>query len=764
MKGCYIYAAGTAMLAIFAYRYPSLLTFICIFVYLLFLLAFCPRKVLFVCGSISVCVLLSFHIHTSQNNTRLSPQQSTFTGFISSIPDFNGDTLKFLLSIKEEKVMVTYKIENKNELALLRELLIHERCQLTGTLVTIDTARNPNAFDYNSYLSDQGVHWSFQVSDFKRNMCEPVKLNSFKRITLYRQKGIEYIEQNISQPASAFMQALVYGERKGMESETIEAYQQFGLIHLLAISGLHVGLITMMFFNFFIRIGITREKSIMILLALLPLYAMIAGGSPSVIRAVLMSMFALLAVKYKQNMMVIDSISIAFIVMIFINPYYMFHIGFQLSFIVTLSIILSGPTILLRYSSSFMRLVAITIVAQISSLPLLLYYFYEISLLSLPLNIVFVPLFSFIILPLCLTTLVLSMFFSTLSQLTEQILQGVLLVSQHLLKAFQAISSMQIVTGKPQIIMVILLYGVIYLLFVSIEHRRYQVKTSLSLLAVICFQCLFPYINPYGKVTVIDIGQGDSLLIELPYRRSVYLIDTGGTISFKQEPWQKKRTVFEVGEDVLIPLLKSKGINKLDKLIITHGDYDHAGGAHSLFLNIKIGELVLGRKEAFNEIERKLIEDARQKRVPISVVAAQDQWRDGGIQFHVLSPNGTGTSSNNGSIVLFAEIGGLRWLFTGDLEKEGEERVVENFPSLRADVLKVGHHGSNSSTTNLFLKHIQPRIAIISAGRKNRYGHPHPKVLSTLNSYKVLIYRTDQHGAITYTFRKRIGTFSYEVP
>ena len=278
-------------------------------------------------------------------------------------------------------------------------------------------------------------------------------------------------------------------------------------------------------------------------------------------------------------------------------------------------------------------------------------------------------------------------------------------------------------------------------------------------------QYLLTNISLNGEVTFLDVGQGDCIFISLPFGKGNYLIDTGGSLTFEREQWQERSQPFDVGEDTVIPFLKSKGVTTINKLIITHGDADHAGSAEVILREIKVKELVLSARKEKNELERKLVGVAQREGTAIRFVRSGDSWRVGKDRFYILSPEANNQGdANNGSIVLYTELGGLRWLFTGDLEAEGEEKLIKKNPTLVVDVLKVGHHGSKSSTTEDFLESVSPKWAIISVGENNRYQHPHREVLERLKNKEIDIFRTDQLGAITYTFRKETGTFSVQNP
>jgi competence protein ComEC len=299
-------------------------------------------------------------------------------------------------------------------------------------------------------------------------------------------------------------------------------------------------------------------------------------------------------------------------------------------------------------------------------------------------------------------------------------------------------------------------------LFIAWEdkgRKKYILPTGGALTLLLTAHYMFPYFNPYGNITFLDVGQGDAILIQLPYAKGTYMIDTGGAIVLPKQEWQKRKNEFSVGDDIVVPYLQSKGIRRIDKLILTHGDMDHVGAALEVLSSVWVGEVVLGRKNSYSDMEQHILQEAQQKGAAIALAGNGMKWRNGDSYFEVLSPFGEEEKENDQSIVLRVRVGGLTWLFTGDLEERGEDQLITSYSNLSADVLKVGHHGSKTSTSDALLETVRPRIAIISAGRKNRYGHPHEEVLQRLTRHGAEIWRTDENGAIMYIFSKRKGTF-----
>lgn len=214
----------------------------------------------------------------------------------------------------------------------------------------------------------------------------------------------------------------------------------------------------------------------------------------------------------------------------------------------------------------------------------------------------------------------------------------------------------------------------------------------------------------------------------------------------------------------MVPFLKAEGVRRLDKLILTHGDFDHIGNVESLWDEVKIGEVIVPQGFGVGEVEKEIIEQAKRRGVSTQVAVSNTGWKAGKASFVYLHPSKLYESKNEGSIVLYAELGKRRWLFTGDMEEEGERDLLHHYPNLKVGVLKVGHHGSKTSSTDSFLGAIRPEVAIISAGRNNRFGHPHQEVLERLSQVDAEIYRTDLDGAIIFRFTHQGGTFSKVLP
>ena len=722
---------------------------------------------------IFVLFFVRAHLEIESNQTNFSGNEKKYTLLFDEIGKINGDLLTVVVTDQESKepLLLRYKIRTENEKSLLRnELSPGMICSVNGLLEKPPESSNPNAFNYKKYLLQNGIHWILEPEAFYINSCQnsPTLLTSIKK---FRAEGIRYLEHYFPKETVPLAAALLFGSSDLISAETMDDYRDLGIVHLLAISGLHIAIVVAIFYYLLLRLGMTRENCVLLLLLCLPVYGILTGASPSVNRSIMMTMILLLCKRWGSDYHVspLDGICVTFLLYVFISPYVIYNVGFQLSFLVTFTLLVSIPFILEKIDQPISALLSTSFLSMLSSAPILLYFFYEFSVISLVVNLIYIPLFNIVILPLVLVCFILHLLFKGVADPLLYILNKIIIWTNSMTEIISQLPFNQVVLGKPRIsILILYIVGFAYF-FIRWEKQRKNSWHKYCLLLIPLFlfgsQFLLTMYSREGEVTILDVGQGDSIFIKLPYGKGTYLIDTGGTLLFEREAWQMKKRSFEVGRDTVVPFLKSKGVTTLDKLIITHGDLDHAGGAVAVLNELKVKELVLPYSHEKSELEEKLIKLGIEKQIKIRFVQKGDQWKVENQSFKILSPNeGTSSNNNNSSIVLYTEMGGLRWLFTGDLEEDGEKRLIDGYPDIKIDVLKVGHHGSQTSSSDLFLDVLSPKLAIISAGKNNRFNHPHQDVLDALEKRKIKTLRTDLSGAITYKFVKKTGTFWVHCP
>ncbi|QFT89923.1 ComEC family competence protein [Bacillus sp. THAF10] len=691
------------------------------------------------------------------NVTKHLEDENMIMGKVISPLRVDGDKWSFLMeSSQEEKLQVEYYRQNPQESFAAFEIGLE--CQWLGTLKEPSPPTNPHAFHYQNYLYEQGIHWIFTLKN-QPESCKSPPTKSFRmKLQSIRENAIQTILANVENPVDGFLISLVFGERYFLEKEILDSYQDLGLVHLLAISGLHVGIITVAAFYIGVRVGFTRQTVQVFLLLLLPVYVLLTGAAPSVMRAATMTGIVLLLLCLRKKVLSLDTIGVTCIVVLIISPYYLYHVGFQLSFTVCLALLLFSRKIAI-VQNRVIQLFLVSFVAQVASLPLLLFHFYQISIWSPFLNVLFVPFFSVFVLPLSFLLYIVLLIQPTLLPFLLPLLSFPLQLMNLVAAYFDNLDFGTFVFGKPPFWFLSIYVVAILMFFYQWEVGK-KYLGAIGFVVVLLLHFHIGLFLPTGKVIVVDIGQGDAIYISLPYNQGKYLIDTGGTFPFQTEEWKQRRKEFNSGRDVLLPFLRAEGVRKLDKLILTHGDYDHIGNVDSLWGEVDMEALVVPKGFGASDLEAEILQEASKRNVAIHEAIPDEGWERKGGSFLFLHPEREYENKNNASIVILAELGGLTWLFTGDIEEEGETDLLRHYPLLKADVLKAGHHGSKTSTNESFVNHIKPQVNIISAGRNNRFGHPHQEVLERLQQINSKIYRTDVHGAIIFEFTQENGTFS----
>lgn len=752
-----------------------------IFFYLLFVLfigwLFLAKKVTLGLSCILLCVFLLFlvrGVYDSQvNHSRIKEDVSSFTITFLEPADIDGDRWRTVGKEKQmkEKLLVSYKIKTEKEKAFLEEArVIGKTCMLQGSLSLPSSQRNENGFNYRKYLENQSIFWLLSIEDLNLTHCKKESDFLFLLKQL-REKGIIWIAEHFSEATIPTAEALIFGERGTMDENLQTAYQRLGIIHLLAISGSHVVVLIGILYFVLIRFGLTKERASTILLLLLPVYAVLTGLSPSVVRAVLTAMLLLTKNKFRFFAIfpMIDIISIVFCICLFIQPRMLFNIGFLLSFIVSFFLIISSSLIKEYHTSTVKMYFFTTFISEFAAIPVILYFFYEVPTLSLLANLIFIPFYTIIVLPYLMILYVLSLPFPQLLSFFSFPLDFVLMLSDKIVLKLASYSFSSLVLGRPSI--VFLCASMVSLPFFFYLYENIPKKSRKWLYGIPVLLVGLQFINNVymskGEITFIDVGQGDSILINLPNNKGTYLIDTGGTVTFPMEEWQRRKEPFEVGAKTVVPFLKSKGIYTIDKLILTHGDLDHIGGSAAIMEQLHVKEIMYPFVNGERSIEEeRLFSLAKKKQIPIRYTQAGQKWIVGKDSFFVLAPlENEDLTKNNGSIVIFAKVANITWLFTGDLEREGEQALMYEYPLLKEiDILKLGHHGSKTSSTSEFIKKLNPKIAVISVGENNRYNHPSNEVLSTLKENKVKVFRTDKNGGISFYFSQKGSTLHLQIP
>lgn len=578
-----------------------------------------------------------------------------------------------------------------------------------------------NLFNYRKYLLSLNIKYTFSADKI-------TILN--KKISLPYQIKNKIISHINTFKSSSHLHAFILGNDDYLDETTKNSYQKNGITHLLAISGMNITLISAIILkivNFFIK---NKTISYLIVFLFLIFFLFLTGLVPSILRAI--CLFIILTINKQLNLKIktIYLLILLFSLFLFVNPYYLYNLGFLLSFIISFYLIIFSK--LISKSQSFLKeLFTINIIAFLASTPLLIKNFFEINILSPVINCLFTPFVSLIIYPLSLLTLFLKPLDNTLFYLIEIMEKSSLF--------FSKINNFNIVLCSLPVFFYILYY--ILITCILIKWDKGKPLYTLLIIPTLLFHHSLSYLNPYTTLTMIDVGQGDSILIKLKHNKGNILIDTGGQLNYDvQKP-------YDLASNITIPYLKSEGISKLDYLIITHGDFDHAGMAENLINNFKVKNVITNTYS--NELIENIKNLAKRKTIKFSQINTKILTISQN-KFTFLEGN-QAKDINDSSLIIYANLEGENILLMGDASQNVESHLLRTYNLPKMNILKVGHHGSRTSTSSKFINQIKPQISLISAGQNNIYSHPHKETLKTLKDSKVFVTKDDGSVKINLT-------------
>lgn len=715
----------------------------------------------FISGIVIGTGLLSYLYLVTFQLTEPSPLPSTFQITWTSEYKINGQNLRGFAKTKTgDKLYIVYTFSSE------QEKNDYENNSLTGFTYLVKgelSAPIPPAHSYafsmEKYLLSKGAVGIVEISDWMF-VEENKSIQSF--LAKQRHTIKKHIERTFPQSLVAEAQALLIGLQDQVDNELQRAYQKLGITHLFAISGLHVALVSWLFFEGLLRIGIRREIATIVLVIILPIYGVLAGGAPSVWRAVSVVELMLLMRHVKWQLPIDDALAISFIGFVLLEPGVIFQIGFQLSYLATSSLIYSG-VIFKQITTSLIRSFFITLVCQLLVYPLLLHHFYEISISSFMANIIFVPLFSFIILPINIVLLALTFISLPIAKICFAIYEPLRVWLTKFILYIQQWPFQLWTPGKPSFWLICIAMGSVLVGLYYLEKKHYGKFVAVILLPAFVIH-VSPILFKETKLTFLNVGQGDCTVIELPFRRAVYVIDSGGILRFEQESWKTAESPYEVGRQIVVPFLKGKGIRDIDIFIVTHADADHVEGAEEVLQEINMQEIHVTPGSLDKPVMQDLLIEAKKRRIPVKEKMQGTAWQMGNISFHYLWPRDTHYEGNNDSIVLFVQQGSFCALLTGDLEEPGEHQLIKLYKSQLANItlLKAGHHGSKTSSTEQFVELLRPELTIFSAGLRNRYGHPHEEVMQRFFSRNLPTLITGIDGTIEVRVHENIWSVQKE--
>lgn len=703
------------------------------------------------------------------------------------IQEINGDKShkgdKWLLNIRKAKNNKSY------------DLQYGDLIEFNGKVEIPSTARNYMGFDYQKYLKSKKIYGNITLTENMRIIAHNQNDLLSKILYKIRIDMKERVYRLLPEDAKELCIGILIGDRTDIDEEITKAFKASNLTHMLAISGAHISYIVLGISFLFSKLG-NRICKIIIIIFLI-FFMLLTGFTPSVQRASFMSIFMLLAnLLYRKSNIFMNLFASSFIILM-INPYAIFDIGFQLSYGGTIGIIILNPKIsktiyskigleaevskykgigiIIIYFKKILKYVAdmlvVTISANIIIIPIMVFQFNTISFTFWISNILAGPFLGMI------TILSFIMYF--VSYISMQLANIASFPLEYIIKLLILIAKIcsnlplsSVIIRTPYVIEMILYYLGIFIacnwrntMFFAkklyhkmvrfyrnrignkIVRKRVHIRLiSIILIMIIIFNSVVWIINQNRnlKIYFIDVGQGDCTLIRTPFNKMI-LIDGGGN----------ENGSFDVGEQILFPYLLDRKITKIDYVMISHMDFDHIGALFYILENMKVGHVIISKQGEISKNYEKLKEIVDRKNIEIIIVKQGDRIKiDSQTYFDILFPTDyliRENVLNNNSIVAKFCYKRFSILFTGDIEEIAEKQLVDkysNSTNIHSTILKIAHHGSKTSSIQEFLQLVKPKIALIGVGEKNTFGHPNSNVLERLKDFRAKTYRTDLCGEI----------------
>ena len=638
--------------------------------------------------------------------TNYYPFKSKYTKddkeFIGIVTKYEVKEDKITIEIKaKEKLLITYKYQDKE----FNNLSYGDKIKVKGTLITPSKNTNQNTFNYQKYLYYKKIYYLVEATSINKIANNHNYLYTIKNI-LYQK--IDKLK------SSNYIKTLLFCDNT-LSKEIKESYRINGISHLFSVSGMHINFFVSIIYLYLNKITYNKRIKYLITNIFIIIY-LILFPSSSLLRSAVMSILYSINYLLKLKIKKIDILLLTLGVSLLINPFIIYDLGYIYSYTITFFLVLSSST--LKNKNKINKIIYISLLSFLVSIPITIYNSYEINIISILLNIILVPIISIIILPLTILTYIFPILDSILYLFTSTLETISLFISK--------IKITKIIFPKPSLL-IIALYYIIFLL--SYQNKKYFYLNIILLIIIY----ISPYLNSNFEIVMFEVGEADCHLIKYPYNKNTILIDTG-------------KNEYKIKNEV-IPYLKSIGIKKIDYLIITHGDLDHMGEGINLVNNFKV-EKVIFNCGPYNDLEQELIKVLDKKKIKYYSCIKELNIDNNKLYFLQTKEY---DNENDNSNVIYSELNVYKFMLMGDAGIDKEKDILDKYNLSNVDVLKVGHHGSKTSSSKEFINVINPKYSIISVGKNNRYGHPNKEVLENLENSK--IYRTDEDGSIMFKIK-----------
>ena len=675
-------------------------------------------------GSFFLIYFLFLH-HRASIQDKQAPTAINQVTLVADTLSVNGEQLSAIGKAKGQTYQVFYRLKSEKEQHFFKTT--SQTLVLKGKIKLSQATgqRNFQGFNYQSYLASQGI---YRIAQIER-LDQVVPQKSLSPLAFFhqlRRRALVHIQTHFPSPMRHYMTGLLFGYLDKEFDEQSQLYTSLGIIHLFALSGMQVGFFLGWFRYGLLRLGLPKDYLFIILLPFSLCYGLMTGWTASVLRSLVQSLLAEFGIKKLDNM------GITLLLLFLLLPHFLLTVGGVLSCSYAFLLCLFDFEDL----SSLKKSIYTSLVLSLGILPFLTYYYGTFQPVSLILTAIFSIVFDSFLLPVLTVFFALSglVIFSQINSLFEWM--------ESFLTWIQSWIGQPLILGKPSLFQFGLMIAVLVMLFDFWKKPQFRI-CLLMIFGLLMVWVKHPLTN---EVTVVDVGQGDSIFLR-SMKGDTILIDVGGKVTFgTKEKWQESSQTSNA-EKTLIPYLQARGVSQIDYLVLTHTDTDHIGDLEEVAKCFKIKEICVSQGAL---TKSSFVKRLRTIKCPVHTLKAGDKLPMMGSNLQVLYPNKVGDGGNNDSLVLYGKLLGSSFLFTGDLEKEGEEELMASYPTLRASVLKAGHHGSKGSSSEAFLDQLHPSLALVSAGENNRYKHPNDETIERFKQRHIKILRTDKDGAIRF--------------
>ena len=631
----------------------------------------------------------------NNNNSIYKINDTNFYGVVIDY-QYKDNYISLVLNGKE-KLKCNYYLDNNEKF----DINYGDTLYLRGKLKKPNNNTIPNTFNYKKYLEHNDIYYILEIEKINKqvrtnNIIYKIKNIIKSRIDMYDKTG--------------YLNAFILGNKNNIDNNTYSNYSKNGIIHIFSISGMHISLLASIILSLLNRIN-KSSKNVVVVIMFLIFYLVLTNYQASVIRSIIFYIVINLFKLRKVKVSTLNSFLISVSLILLFVPNFIFNIGFLYSSSVSFSLIFYKNKFNKNY---IMNLLYVSFISFLISLPITISLNYQVNLLSIIINLLFVPLVSFILYPLSLIVFVFPIFISLFNFFIS--------ITEFLSNNISNINFFNIYIPKMNFIIIIIYYLLVYLILS--KSTKWLIIFGLYIFVVKNINIID---NNY-YVYFLDVGQGDMSVIK--YKDECIVIDTGPSNVYK--------STYKI-TDNHIKFLHSIGANNIDLLIISHGDNDHIGNANYLIDNFNVKNIMINKGE-INESEKLL---------PKNKIVNNYKSK---MKFYILE-HALFDNENSNSIVNYLVAYDKKFIFMGDGSKETELDIVNKY-NINADVIKIGHHGSKTSSDEYFIKKINPIYSIISVGKNNRYGHPNIETLNSIKNTKV--FRTDKDGTISFKINRNV--------